>query len=68
MSKQICCEDTMDLVATYDDPNKTIHAFNLHFCSSCGKIRKEDVWENAGILDVDVFNNISSAQRRAKDK
>lgn len=59
MSKQICCEEAMTFLTGYDDPYGTIHAFNLYFCTSCGMIRKIDVWKNAGVLEIDVFNKIT---------
>ena len=63
MSKKICCGSVMDLVAVYDDPGGTNHAFNLLFCGLCGMVKKEDVWENAGILEIDVNNKITERKK-----
>lgn len=58
MSNILCCETECKLGLTYDDSD-TNYAFNIMLCYICGNIYKEDVWENKGIIVLDVENNIS---------
>lgn len=68
MSKQSCCEEDMKYIAGYDNPGPSgsNRAFNLWMCRSCGRIRKLDVWEDAGVLDIDVFNTVTDSRKEVE--
>ena len=55
---ETCCKEKMKFIAAYDDPGKTVRAYNLYMCESCGMLRKIDVWKGAGVLEIDVENNV----------
>ena len=52
------CNEESEYMVLWDDPDKG-YAFNIYFCFYCGMIIKEDVWENKGILTIDIKNNIN---------
>jgi hypothetical protein len=53
MADTICkCGNQMVFVFCWDNAQQTDrdHAFNVYGCDSCGRIFKEDVWEDKGEL------------------
>ena len=48
----------MQAVDCYDDPDEG-HAFNLYLCDECGMICKEDVWQDAGKIWIDIEGNVT---------
>ena len=52
MSELICkkCSNVPTLEFVWDDGNK--YAYNVYLCSKCGRIFKENVWENKGIMSI----------------
>lgn len=53
------CKNEMRLLFCWDDAQETDHAYNLWACESCGRIVKQDVWEDAGELWI----NLSGAEQ-----
>jgi len=42
------CGKKMKLIFVWDDSQLTDHAYNIYACQDCGRIMKEDVWEDKG--------------------
>ena len=53
------CRDTMKLYFAWDDAEN--FAFNLWACE-CGKILKENVWDNKGLLWINIDSSIEVEQ------
>ncbi len=54
----ICCNREMMFELRWDDAQVTDHAFNLYVCESCGKILKESLWNDPGIIEILLDNKI----------
>jgi hypothetical protein len=46
----ICCGVEMEVVFIWDDPHVG-YAFNLYACNDCGRLIKEQVWNNSGLSE-----------------
>ena len=53
-----CGNKDLGLGMVYDEPD-TGYAYNLYICGNCGAIHKEDVWNNEGVLIINVDNTIT---------
>lgn len=53
-----CCKRELEFLTRWDDAQDTDHCFNLYLCELCGSIMKHDTWANAGLLKIDINNNV----------
>jgi NMD protein affecting ribosome stability and mRNA decay len=45
----ICrCGQKMQCLYVWDDAQETDHAFNVYACDKCGRLLKDDVWNDKG--------------------
>jgi len=59
------CNQDMNFIDCYDtgsnghviDSNS--YAYNLYYCVDCGRLAKQDVWHNAGVVFIDYDNTIT---------
>ncbi len=49
---QCKCKEAMKLLFAWDDGEK--NAYNLYGCERCGRVCKENVWENKGVIWIDI--------------
>lgn len=58
--KCVKCEEELEGIYCFDTGGgdylgKDI-AYNLYACNNCGTLLKEDVWENKGIISINIDN------------
>lgn len=47
-----CCKEELSYKGCFD--NGTRYAYNLYMCRVCGKLFKWDVWDNPGLIVIDI--------------
>lgn len=57
----------MQCVTVWDDAQASDHAYNLFACKSCGRICKEDVWNDPGLRWVALDGTLTLEPRMSKD-
>lgn len=66
---KVCkCGASMQLLFVWDDAQQTDHAFNVYGCDPCGRVLKEDVWENKGQIWLGLEGLELSEEMKMADK
>ena len=54
------CGNKLESITGFDSPDEG-YAYNLFVCGWCGRICKQNVWNNAGYVWLDVADNLERA-------
>lgn len=51
----------MSFIRNWNDTKKVGKDYNLYVCIECGMITKVDLWEEVGVLWINVHNKIETS-------
>ena len=53
------CGESMEFLWPWDDAQLTNHCFNLYACVACGRVARDSLWEDPGLMFVELDGSVT---------